>query len=85
MPIFALSSAGSLNFPLEIRLEIVGVTVLAEGVVSIDTAEFEIFTFALDVVVDHVDQDCSAKETLFLKHDIDVVELVANSLFLLLS
>lgn len=80
-----LSSTRSLNFPLEIRLEIVSVTVLAEGVVSIDAAEFEIFTFALDVVVDHVDQDCSAKETLLLKHDINVVKLVTNGLFLLLS
>ena len=66
-------------------LEIVFVTVLAERVFPVDASELEVPALSFNVVVNHVDQDGTAEETFFLEHDVDVVELVANSLVLLLG
>lgn len=67
------------------QAQVVRVIVLAKRVRLLNIAEFEVFARPLNVVVDHVNQDSAAENTLFLKEAIDQVQLVSNRDLLLFS
>ena len=76
----------SLNLPVSVsRSEIVGVTILAKSIGTVNVTELKVLAGALDIVVDHVNEDSTAEQALLLQDLIDQVELVANGLLLLLS
>lgn len=58
--------------------------VLADAVRAVNVAEFKLAALALDVVVDHVDQDRAAEDALFLEKAVDQIKLVSNNLLLLI-
>ena len=67
------------------RPDIVRIVVLAQAIGSVNTAELEILARSFDIVVDHVDEDRAAEQTLFLEDLVDQVELVPDRLLLLFS
>ena len=76
----------SLNLPVSVsRSEIVGVTILAKSIGTVNVTELKVLAGALDIVVDHVNEDSTAEQALLLQDLIDQVELVANGLLLFLS
>ena len=66
------------------RSEIVRVTVLAQGVVSINATKLKVLTCPLDIVVNHVDKDSATEHALFLQDLVNQIKLVPNGLLLLL-